>query len=81
MYQKADFIAEQIAERIRAHRITRKWTQETLAALTGLHRNHIGRVERADYRIKFETVYRIAEVFDLTLAEFLKDMPKYEGDL
>ena len=67
-------LEKKIADKVLMERVTRKWSQEMLAEKSGLHRNHIGHVERNEKGIKVETIYQIAKAFNMTLAEFFKDI-------
>jgi len=60
-----------IAMKIRILRISRGWSQETLAALADLHRNYIGHVERAEVNIGIKNMERIARALDCNLSELL----------
>ena len=50
----------------------RRWTQEVLAEITGLHRNYIGHIERAEVNMGLKNVYQLAEAFAMTVSEFLE---------
>lgn len=47
-------------KKLRLMREDRKLSQEKLAELCGVHRNYIGRVERAETNMKFERVIRLS---------------------
>jgi transcriptional regulator with XRE-family HTH domain len=49
----------------------RGWSQETLAELAGLHRSFVGSIERYEHNITLATVEKLANAFDLTVAELL----------
>ena len=52
-------VRKRLGDRVRLLRFQRRWTQEVLAEITGLHRNYIGHIERA-------------EAFAMTVSEFLE---------
>jgi len=60
-----------IAMKIRVLRISRGWSQETLAELADLHRNYIGHVERAEVNIGIKNLDKIAKALDCNLSELL----------
>lgn len=47
-------------KQIRALRKKRRLSQEKLAELCAVHRNYIGRVERAETNVKFDSVIRLS---------------------
>jgi transcriptional regulator with XRE-family HTH domain len=57
--------------RVRVLRAQRGWSQDTLAALSGLHRNYIGHVERAEVNVGLENLDKIACTFGLSLGVLL----------
>lgn len=63
-----------LARRVRLLRIARGWSQETLAALSGLHRTYIGAVERAERNISLDNIEKIAGAFDLPVSVLLDDI-------
>jgi len=48
-------------------------SQERLAELAGIHRNQIGYIERAEKRVKIETLFKIANALDINMKEFFKE--------
>jgi transcriptional regulator with XRE-family HTH domain len=74
-------IQQQLAKKIRVLRVSRGWSQEVLAELSGLHRNYIGHVERAEVNIGLANLAKIARAFEVPVYELLKmddlDIPGY----
>ncbi|HEX9627582.1 MAG TPA: helix-turn-helix transcriptional regulator [Acidiferrobacterales bacterium] len=62
-----------LARRMRMLRAMRGWSQEVLAELSGLHRNYIGHIERAEVNIGLENLSKIARAFGLPAYALLKD--------
>lgn len=57
--------------RIKTLRLEKEWSQEYLAEKTGLHRNYIGMVERAERNLSLSNVEIFANAFNLSLSELL----------
>ena len=54
-----------LGRRIRVLRAEHGWSQETLSALTGLHRTYLSQVERGSLHISVVQLAKIARAFDL----------------
>lgn len=61
-----------IGQRIYKRRKELKYSQENLAEITGLHRNSIGRIERAEKHVGIQTLEKIANALDLPLEKIFK---------
>lgn len=57
-------LAKIVAANVRRNRKVRGWSQEVLAAETGLHRTYIGAIERAEQSITLATLQRLAETLE-----------------
>lgn len=60
-----------LALRVRLLRTARGWSQETLAEQSGLHRNYVGHIERAELNAGIDNLEKIARAFGLTLCALL----------
>lgn len=60
-----------LARRIRILRIERRWSQEVLGELSGLHRSYIGSVERAERNISLNNIEKIANALNVPLHDLL----------
>lgn len=60
-----------LAHHLRFLRFSRGWTQEQLAAASGLHRTYISAVERAQRNVGLDNVERLAAAFGLSVNELL----------
>ena len=58
---------KRIGERIRQLRTQQQLTQDQLAALTGLERPHITRIEAGRYSVGFDTLQVIAQALGCTV--------------
>ncbi len=63
-----------IGLRIAKRRKELKYSQEYLAELTGVHRNFIGYVERAEKRISIERLYKIAKALNIPLEKIFQGL-------
>ena len=58
---------QRIGQRIADLRKQRGITQQTLADVTGMQRNHISRIESGKYSVGFDTLQTIAEALGCTI--------------
>ena len=56
---------QRIGQRIADLRKGQGLTQNDLASMTGMQRNHISRIESGKYSVGFDTLQLIAEQFDM----------------
>ena len=66
-------VRELFARRVRKLRTARGWSQDELAAKSGLHRSYVGIVERGEKSATLDTVERIAKAFNVEVSEFFED--------
>lgn len=59
-----------VGKRIRELRAETALSQEQLAERAGLHRNHVGSVERGERDVGITAIAKIAAAMNLSLAEF-----------
>lgn len=69
--EKQDILV-QFGNKIRALRLERDWSQQELGFKTGLHRNYIGMVERAERNISLKNIKQFADTFEVEVAELFK---------
>jgi transcriptional regulator with XRE-family HTH domain len=62
----------QLGATVRSERVRISLSQEDFAERCGVHRNYIGRVERAEINLSFDTLGRIAAGLKLTVAELCR---------
>ncbi len=65
-------IRQCLGNRVRLLRFQRRWTQEVLAEIAGLHRNYIGHIERAEVNVGLKNMHQLAQAFAMTVSEFLE---------
>lgn len=59
-------LVERFGANVRAARLSRKWTQEDLAAATGLAVVQISRIERGRREIRLSTLIRLADGLEIS---------------
>ena len=64
-------IRNKIGKNIKSLRIKNGLSQEKLAEYVNLSREHLSCLERGKYSINIETLYNIAEFFDVDIKYFL----------
>jgi len=64
-------IRQRLAERVKAFRKTRGWSQEELADRAGLHRTFVSQIERATKRSTIDTVEKVAKALEVTCGQLL----------
>lgn len=62
---------ELLARRVRLLRVARGWSQEVLAELSGVHRNYIGHIERAEINAGLHKLERIAQALEMPVHALL----------
>ena len=66
-------VRELFARRVRELRTARGWSQDELAAKSGLHRSYVGIIERGEKSATLDTVERIAKAFNVEVSDFFED--------
>lgn len=64
-------IGRRLAERVRALRRQRGWSQEELADRAGLHRTFISQVERATKNTTIQSTEKIARALEVRMGDLL----------
>lgn len=63
---------ELLAKRLRELRAERDWSQEDLAAASGLHRTYIGTIERSEQSITVDNIQKLADALEVTISELFQ---------
>ncbi|HEV2961188.1 MAG TPA: helix-turn-helix transcriptional regulator [Candidatus Angelobacter sp.] len=61
-----------LGERIRDLRLKKDWSQQELAKAAGLTDSHVGEIERGEIDSSLETLFRIAQAFNITASELFE---------
>lgn len=61
----------QLGRRIKQLREARGWSQDTFAHLAGMNRAYPHKIETAKVDVRFSTLLRMAQVFDLKVEKLL----------
>ena len=78
MAHKAQLSSPQVAavgSRLRKLRKDRGITQADLARQIGIQQSDLSRMEKGEYRVALDKLFKILAVFDLDLAAFFGDQP------
>jgi transcriptional regulator with XRE-family HTH domain len=62
-----------LAQRIRALREERGWSQEDLAEASGLHRTYIGAIERSERNMGIDNLENFAKAFKIPIADLFRE--------
>lgn len=63
--RKKPSLRHHLATRVQQLRKARRWSQEDLATISGLHRTYISLIERARSNVTLDNVERLADAFDV----------------
>lgn len=65
-------IQKRVGATVRAWRLKRKMTQDIFAERAGLHRAHVGEIERGECNVTIQTLKIIADTLKVKVAELVK---------
>ncbi|MCX7895852.1 MAG: helix-turn-helix domain-containing protein [Thermoanaerobaculum sp.] len=64
----------QVGRLIREHRTRRQLTQTELARQIGISQSDLSRMEKGEYRVPLDVLFRILRAFELSLGEFFGEL-------
>jgi len=64
----------QLGKTVRRLRMKSGWTQDVLADRSGLHRAHIGEIERGETNVTLQTLKTLADSFHVRITDLLKGL-------
>ena len=76
MVQKAQLTSPEVVavgSRLRQLRKERNLTQAELARQIGIQQSDLSRMEKGEYRVSLDNLFKILAIFDLDLADFFAD--------
>lgn len=65
---------ELVGRKIRQLRKQNKLTQTELAGRIGIHQSDLSRMEKGEYRVSLDTLFRILAEFELSMGEFFDEV-------
>jgi transcriptional regulator with XRE-family HTH domain len=65
-----------VGRKIRELRKERKLTQVELSARLGIQQSDLSRMEKGEYRVSLDTLFRILAEFRMSIGEFFDDVAK-----
>ena len=65
-----------VGVRIRQHRLQRQLTQIELARQIGIQQSDLSRMEKGEYRVSLDVLFRILQAFEMSLGEFFEDLAR-----
>lgn len=63
-----------VGQRIRQHRLERNLTQTELARQIGIQQSDLSRMEKGEYRVSLDVLFRILQTLEMSLGEFFGDL-------
>lgn len=63
-----------IGQKIRALRKRQALSQAELAKVIGIHQSDLSRIEKGEYRVSLDLLFKILQVFEMTTAEFFGEL-------
>ncbi len=71
--------ASAVGRRIRQERLERSLTQTELARQIGIQQSDLSRMEKGEYRVPLDVLFRILQAFQISFAEFFEDGRRRQG--
>jgi transcriptional regulator with XRE-family HTH domain len=65
-------IQKRVGTNVRAWRLKRKMTQDVFAECAGLHRAHVGEIERGECNVTIQTLKIIADTLKVKIVDLVK---------
>ncbi len=73
-FTRAPLPTAAVGQRIRQHRQERNLTQTELARHIGIQQSDLSRMEKGEYRVSLDVLFRLLQVFEMSLGEFFGDL-------
>jgi transcriptional regulator with XRE-family HTH domain len=65
-----------VGRKIRRLRKDRRLTQTELSSRIGIQQSDLSRMEKGEYRVSLDTLFKILAEFDVTMGEFFDDLAR-----
>ena len=65
-------VAKALGSRIREFRLKKGWSQDEFADLCGIHRSHMGEIERGETNLTLSTMLVISQKLEVSLSFLFK---------
>ena len=67
-------IQKHVGATVRALRKKKGWSQDVFADRTGLHRAHVGEVERGESNVTLQTLKILADALEIRIVDLVKGL-------
>jgi transcriptional regulator with XRE-family HTH domain len=67
-------IQKRLGENVRAWRLKRKMSQDVFAERSGLHRAHVGEIERGESNVTIQTLKIIADTLKVRIRDLVDNL-------
>jgi transcriptional regulator with XRE-family HTH domain len=67
-------IQKQVGNNVRALRLKRKVSQDIFAERSGLHRAHVGEIERGECNVTIQTLKIIADTLGVRIRDLVRNL-------
>jgi transcriptional regulator with XRE-family HTH domain len=67
-------IQKKVGAKMRALRLRKGWSQDLFADKSGLHRAHIGEIERGESNVTIQTLKIIADTLGVKIVDLVKGL-------
>jgi transcriptional regulator with XRE-family HTH domain len=67
-------IQKQVGANVRRWRLKRKLSQDVFAERSGLHRAHVGEIERGESNVTIQTLKLIADTLKIRIVDLVKGL-------
>ena len=76
-FARSPVTSSPVGQRIRQYRLEHELTQTELARQIGIQQSDLSRMEKGEYRVSLDVLFRILQVFELSLGEFFGDLAQH----
>ncbi|HUK14197.1 MAG TPA: helix-turn-helix transcriptional regulator [Thermoanaerobaculaceae bacterium] len=63
-----------VGQRVRQYRQERNLTQTELARQIGIQQSDLSRMEKGEYRVSLDVLFRLLQAFEMSLGQFFGDL-------